>query len=92
VALFWKVLETLGGGAWLEEVGLWGQVLAGGLPVSCSLFPVSHEVSSSALPCAYHMLASSRTAMEAPGHGPTPLTPGARRTLSSLKLPCQVFM
>jgi hypothetical protein len=29
VVLFWEVVETLGGGAWLEEVGFWGSVFGG---------------------------------------------------------------
>lgn len=29
VALHWQVLEALGGAAWLEEMGHWGEILGG---------------------------------------------------------------
>lgn len=38
--LFWEAVESSGGGAQLEEVGVRGGILKG-LSISCSLFPGS---------------------------------------------------
>jgi hypothetical protein len=48
VVLFWEVLETLGGGAKLEEVGHWVRAFEGYTwsPVPSLPLPVGHEISS----------------------------------------------